>query len=640
MIFNGGKIMAPGMKTHSDSSFDESKEISILKTLLESKNSIKTFFGENEKTPNHDGFFELVNTDTKQPKKQFIVQIKKTNALKLNKDGSYSYSLDTPFLFYVKEKVTESPAIVFIVELNTKKCFYKYLSDNYLMHLNFEDKDHITLRLNDCDQITDIDIFYNELLKIANERNAKFINKTPQQIEEIRLAVEWLNKAMEDIPFLKELIPNFWRFGIASSVGLPLKISTVGSEPYELSNGQNANAFGLYLQCKDELDCGVQEFMQQHYLKPTFDFTNTITPMKYVQDVFIALMEDYFNLGIINPQYLSDMVLNEIVFGMLDKMAYTENYVLSKPNAVKTYYKDEETVETAKNNLLKFFSYFVHIVNDSIADEDIEKKQAFLNALSRTPFNNSGADLIQAISTFAGCDFKFWNGKYYPFDVLLNNLGLFKREYTLFCLAIAELEKRKISKVYRVWNTCNDDFKSSGIIKFTANGIDTSAYTPIERPHGNPIYSLYDDKKLNIAIKKLVSELPTEYSNCYEKIFGRNNSFKYCTDVKTKVIPHEGEKFMPYWLELRTIKFANPQGIVIDYDENIPSQYSEELDKKAYSKSIISTTSGIFPIELFETRMPFYNAIKVFLWQGIMESYKLDKPLHGVMVGNMRCSLF
>ena len=43
--------MAPGMKTHSDSSFNESKEVSILKLLLESKKSIKTFFGENEKTP-------------------------------------------------------------------------------------------------------------------------------------------------------------------------------------------------------------------------------------------------------------------------------------------------------------------------------------------------------------------------------------------------------------------------------------------------------------------------------------------------------------------------------------------------------------------------------------------------------------
>ena len=110
--------------------------------------------------------------------------------------------------------------------------------------------------------------------------------------------------------------------------------------------------------------------------------------------------------------------------------------------------------------------------------------------------------------------------------------------------------------------------------------------------------------------------------------------------MKVKVIPHEGEKFMPYWLELRTVKYADPKDIVIDYDEYIPCQYSEELDEKAYSKSIISTSSGIFPIELFETRMPFYNSIKVFLWQGITESYKLDGTLHGVIVGNMRCSLF
>jgi len=375
------------MKTHSDSSFDESKAISTLKELLESNGNIKAFFGENDKTPNHDGFFELVNSNTKQPKKQFIVQIKKINNLKLNMDGSYSYSFDTSFLFYVKEKVAESPAIVFIVELNTKKCFYKYLSDDYLMHLNFEDKEHITLRLNDYDQITDIGIFYKKLLKIANERNARFINKTSQQIEEMRLAVEWLNKTMEDIPFLKELIPNFWRFGIASSVGLSLKISTMGNESQKLSK-QSANAFGLYLQCKNKLDYGVQEFGQQHYLKPTFDFTNTITPMKYAQDVFISLLENYFNLSTINPNYLSDMVLNEIVFSMLDKMAYTENYVLSKPNAVKTYYKNEETIEAAKNHMLKFFSYFVYIVNDNVPEKDIGRKQAFLNTLKGIQFNN------------------------------------------------------------------------------------------------------------------------------------------------------------------------------------------------------------------------------------------------------------
>ena len=220
--------MAPGMKTHSDSSFNESKEVSILKLLLESKKSIKTFFGENEKTPNHDGFFELVNTDTKQPKKQFIVQIKKDDKLQLNKDGSRSFSFDTAFLFYVKEKVTENPAIAFVVELDTGKCFYKYLSDDYLMQLDFENQGHVTLRLYDQDQIIDIDTFYQELCKISSERNAKFINKSPEQIEEIKVAVEWLNKAMEDIPFLKELIPDFWRFGIASSNNLPIAISAVG----------------------------------------------------------------------------------------------------------------------------------------------------------------------------------------------------------------------------------------------------------------------------------------------------------------------------------------------------------------------------------------------------------------------------
>ena len=165
------------MSVHSDASFDESKEIAILKLLLENKKSIKTFFGENDKTPNHDGFFELVNTDTKQPTKQFVVQIKKGDVLRVNKDGSRSYSFDTAFLYYVKKRVTENPAIVFIIELNTGKCFYKYLSDEYLRGLHFENKDHVTLRLNDKDQIEDIDRFYQELCKIIAERNFKVENQ-------------------------------------------------------------------------------------------------------------------------------------------------------------------------------------------------------------------------------------------------------------------------------------------------------------------------------------------------------------------------------------------------------------------------------------------------------------------------------
>lgn len=121
---------------HSKSAFDESESIRILEELLESTREIKTFFSENDRTPNYDGTFELVNNEC-EPVKQFIVQIKKVDKLIQNTKGKnigkYDYSLKTNFLQYVKDKVTECPAIYFVVDLSTKKVFWIYLSDETLM---------------------------------------------------------------------------------------------------------------------------------------------------------------------------------------------------------------------------------------------------------------------------------------------------------------------------------------------------------------------------------------------------------------------------------------------------------------------------------------------------------------------------
>lgn len=109
---------------HSKSAFDESESIRILEELLESTREIKTFFSENDRTPNYDGTFELVNNEC-EPVKQFIVQIKKVDKLIQNTKGKnigkYDYSLKTNFLQYVKDKVTECPAIYFVVDLSTKR---------------------------------------------------------------------------------------------------------------------------------------------------------------------------------------------------------------------------------------------------------------------------------------------------------------------------------------------------------------------------------------------------------------------------------------------------------------------------------------------------------------------------------------
>ena len=114
-----------GMARHTASAFNEKTATRMLADFLEQKHTISTFFKENDRTPNYDGSFELVGEDN-APTKQFIVQIKKVENLVPNvrgaNKGKYVYDLDTSYLYYVKEKVTESPAIYFVVVL-LRSCY-------------------------------------------------------------------------------------------------------------------------------------------------------------------------------------------------------------------------------------------------------------------------------------------------------------------------------------------------------------------------------------------------------------------------------------------------------------------------------------------------------------------------------------
>ena len=190
------------MATHFKTSFDESEAIRLLSGILESKRKIKTFFNENDKTPNHDGNFEIINSDN-TPKKQFIVQIKKVENLTPNQKGKnkgkYIYDLDTAFFYYVKEKVTENPAIYFVVDIVTKNIFWIYLSDEKLMALDFENAGgSLSYAFSESEKLVDIDEFTNVLDSIAEERNSIFVDKTPAEIAEMQDAVEYINNYMNN----------------------------------------------------------------------------------------------------------------------------------------------------------------------------------------------------------------------------------------------------------------------------------------------------------------------------------------------------------------------------------------------------------------------------------------------------------
>lgn len=286
------------MATHSTTAFDESEEVRILSGVLESKRKIKTFFKENDRTPNHDGNFEITNDD-QTPKKQFIVQIKKIENLVPKKSGKnkgkYVYNLDTAFLYYVKEKVTESPAIYFVVDIVTKNIFWIYLSDEKLMALDFENAgETLPYAFSESDKLVDIDDFTNTLNSIAEERNSIFVEKTPEEIAEMQDAVEYLNNYMNNdfIKIKEAMFPNLWRFGLRHShtSGFSMTIGEKTVTP------ENTALFALYPQVKGGKDTGIQNFRWQTEdgFNNTFDLIGTKKPIEYSKESLEKIIKDFF----------------------------------------------------------------------------------------------------------------------------------------------------------------------------------------------------------------------------------------------------------------------------------------------------------------------------------------------------------
>jgi hypothetical protein len=196
---------------HTENVFIESNGNIILRRKLTSNKKISCFFSENDKTPNTDGFFELID-EQGVPIKRFNVQIKTTNDLKNGK-----YSLDTKILNYVFGKISVDPTFLFVIDLNSENILYRYLSIEYLLSIDFDKKKNITLDFGN-DKIFDINTFEKEIYKIKEEHDRLVLNKGSEDISEIQEAIQYLNDTLSAIPkVIDTLIPNLYRVGIATS---------------------------------------------------------------------------------------------------------------------------------------------------------------------------------------------------------------------------------------------------------------------------------------------------------------------------------------------------------------------------------------------------------------------------------------
>ena len=567
----------PGMAMHSDSAFNETQAINILTSFLESKRTIKTFFKENDRTPNYDGSFELVSKDH-TPKKQFIVQIKKAENLEPKRSGpnkgKYVYDLETKFLFYVKAKVTESPAIYFVVDIVTKKIFWLYLSDKVLMDLNFENHEIVSYAFSEEDIVSDIVDFTEMLLQIAVERNRLFVNKTEEEIAEIQDAVDYINNYLDhDFSVVKEtILPNLWRIGIKHSVVSDISF-THGTDVF---SPPNTAAFALYPQTKGMLDYGLQEYHHENTdLFTLYDMTGTTSPMEYSKHVLHDIIIRFFE-GRIPLWCLPDTVLMEIVGSFVKE---------SDP----LFENGENLTSINIAEIEKRFYYLANYIQIILLSDDNNASEQIIYRIINNQLLRGGRFFCRMAETIlhSGAKRSFQEfcaeNPNISLSFIPQLMDIMDRDYIHCFCVFTELKRRGINEFSPVWNL---SYRELCILPLAQQ-----------------------EKEAKQIVACWFQNLPSLYDETYKKLF-ENNKYRFHGKYVYRVYTSEVHS-RPHILNVIHAYDSNSFQIV--NDESIGESFTDQ-----YRVQGVKSISRGFMVEHFLDQGNMYlDSISCLLYEGI-----------------------
>lgn len=568
---------------HSKAAFDESKSIRILSGLLESTGEIKTFFGENDKTPNYDGSFELVN-DAQEPVKQFIVQIKKVDKLVLNSRGKYDYRLKTNFLQYVKDKVTENPAIYFVIDLATKKVYWIYLSDETLIRLNFEGKKTVTYHFREEDSISNVEAFVLTMRKIARERNNFFVYKTPQQIAEIQDAVDYLNQHLNgDLKNIKERVfPDLWRVGIKYSVDHTVLFNDV---PVPITG-----CVALYPQMRGRLDTGVREYdwNLSENMFTYFSLGSETDINQYSKDTLHKIVQSFFKVGI-PYKFLPTEVLMELI----------EPFVTESQSFFNTPNNQELSFKEVRQRFVLLHNYTCFLfAGCGISENECTCVKRANNIIAHGRMNfydifECARECRNDFQKYCECESKsnkelFLRG---------NILDFLTFESIRYLLIILELEDRNIQKIFPVWT----------YQWYNWFQLDEDSYL-------SSCKSICD---------QWLSNLQSLYLETYNNIFETN-----------KYLVHDR-----YIYNLKCTSLGSTNHLIIESQHYQDQQFSLQMNSSCTSefpysnvpKGLLSTCSSASIQRFIQKRRLYYDSICCLLYRGICKGLGFkedDLPLY------------
>lgn len=330
-----------GKVTEND--FKESTSITILRKIIEKNHKIKTRTTEADKIPNLDGRVTII--DENHIERMFIEIQVKTLPKGYNLKEIYSYNCDTKVFNVVLAHLTFNPVVLFLIDEEKEKVYWKLISYSYAKSLNIENKQNKTIYFSDDDLfdeekfINNIDDYYMSMSEIIDKKDASKslvssnIEEWSEEYIEIQGQVDRLNYLFDnELSYIKKLFfKRVWKFGIS------------------YIKQADSSAIGIYAIIYGKNDKLIKIFDPQNdYFRMVVNFKQKITLKDYIDNWIEEVKKEYYFKCPVDVEYLSNDILNEIIFEFLDNLAGLIKE-LEDENKRNTYYRDKEEIDVVVN---------------------------------------------------------------------------------------------------------------------------------------------------------------------------------------------------------------------------------------------------------------------------------------------------
>lgn len=569
-----------GKDTEND--FKESKSITILREIVEKNNRIKVRATEADKIANLDG--KVVIIDKNGFERIYIEIQAKTLPEKYNLKKQYSYSCDTKAFNVVLEHITFNPVVLFLVDEQRKRVFWKLISNEYAKSLNIGNQGKKTIYFNDQDLfcesnfIEKISNYCDSLCEIIDKKDAdkslisSNIDAYSTEYIEIQMQVDRLNNIFDnELKHIKDMFfRGVWKFGIS------------------YNKFQKQTAMGIYFITYGKNDTLIKRFDPRlNYIHMSINFQKNISLEEYINEWIEEVKKQYYLKVPILVENLSDDILNEIVFDFLDKLTMNIK-VLEDKNRPYTYYKDEEEI----NNIVNIINGLELFYEEIIKTKDLSNVSNAVAFLTPT-YNLTGKFLLfNPLIQFNEAELKlldkYLNRNNPSVSLKFLNNGEDKKIQLSF-LAIQELQKRKKNTIKRIWNKknivkCKEDFPKE--IKCIRTG--------------------YSKEDLTINLKHFFDIIAENYNIVFNKS-GYTDKY-YLNDLHL------------IGLDEKNIHIYNDY--VIKNDVFAVKRLCNNM--KIDEENVISTIEANLEC-LFLLDTPLYESVRILLYVGVMENngYKI-----------------